>query len=112
MIKYRGWPPIQPLVAVQEVDDPAEVAPRLQQRERARRNSKWLQSHWPMLLPRAVGKFLVVAGEEAFIADTPKDAWAQAKATHPEDNGAFLRYVPSEKGPRIYANRGRVADRR
>ena len=106
MIRCKGWPPIQPLVAVHETADPAEVGPRLEQRERARRNSKWLQSHWPTLLPQAVGKFLVVAGEEAFIADTPQQAWAEAKAAHPADDGAFVRYVPSEKGPRIYANRG------
>jgi hypothetical protein len=39
-------------------------------------------------LPRALGKHLAVAGAEAFIADTPQEAWAMARR------------------PKIYANRG------
>jgi hypothetical protein len=44
--------------------------------ERSRRNSQWLQTLWDQLLPQALGKFVAVAGEEAFIADTPHQAWA------------------------------------
>jgi hypothetical protein len=29
---------------------------------------------------------------------------ALAKAAHPEDEGRFLRYIPREKVPRIYAH--------
>jgi hypothetical protein len=50
-----------------------------------------------------------VAGQEAFIADTPEEAWAWARTNHPEDNGAFVQYVIPEKGPRIYANRRKEA---
>jgi hypothetical protein len=57
------------------------------------------------LLPRAYGKFLAVAGQEAFLADTPEEAWALARAAHPDDDGAFSRYVRPPGGPRIYANR-------
>jgi len=43
-----------------------------------------------------------VAGEELFVADTPQEVMARAKAAHPEDDGALLRYIPLEKSERIY----------
>ena len=90
---------------IEEVTDPDEIARARAQDERHRRNSDWLQAHWPDVLPQARGKFLAVAGQEPFIADTPEEAWAWAAATHPEDNGAIVQYVRPEKGPRIYADR-------
>jgi hypothetical protein len=62
-------------------------------------------THWAEVLPQARGKFLAVADQEAFIADTPAEAWACVDAMHPEDNGAFVRYIHPEEGPRIYADR-------
>lgn len=94
----------QPRFVIEEVNDPVEVARFRAQAERARRNSDWLQAHWPELLPRARGKFLAVAGQEAFIADSLDEAWDLAMAAHPEDDGAHLQYVRPERGPRIYAN--------
>jgi len=45
-----------------------------------------------------------VAGEELFIADTPEEALAQARAAHPEEDGSILiRYIPRQKVARIYA---------
>ena len=90
---------------IEEIDDPAIVAHARAQQERARRNGQWLQAHWPEVLPHARGKFLAVAGQEAFIAGTPEDAWALAQAAHPEDNGAFVEYIRPERGPRIYVHR-------
>jgi hypothetical protein len=52
---------------------------------------------------------VVVAGEEAFLADSPEEARAMAKAAHPDDDGAFGRYVFPNEYPRIYANRRQVA---
>jgi hypothetical protein len=72
--------------------------------ERARKNSQWLQTHWDQLLPQALGKFLAVAGEEAFIADTAQQAWAAAAQKHPEDDTATVQYVSPRSGPRVYAN--------
>jgi hypothetical protein len=74
--------------------------------ERSRRNSQWLQTHWDQLLPRAFSKFVAVAGAEAFIADTPQQAWAWAQEKHPEDDTATVQYVDPRRGPKIYANRG------
>jgi hypothetical protein len=90
---------------VEEVNDPAEAARCRAQHERGRRNLEWLESHWGDLLPQARGKHLAVAGQEAFIANTPQEAWAWVRTHHPEDDGAFVQYVIPEKGPRIYANR-------
>jgi len=70
-------------IVIEDVTDPEEVARFDAQDERARRNSDWLQSHWPDVLPQARGRFLAVAGQEAFIADTPEEAVALAKAAHP-----------------------------
>lgn len=92
--------------AIEEVGDPAETARARERDARARRNSDWLQSHWAELLPRARGKFLAVAGQEAFLADSPDEAWRLATVAHPEDDGVIEQYVRPERGPRLYANRG------
>jgi hypothetical protein len=95
----------QPKFIIEEGNDPDAVARLRAQDERHKRNSDWLQAHWPDVLPQARGKLLAVAGQEAFIADTINDAWAWVDAKHPEDDGAFVRYVRTEKGPRIYVDR-------
>jgi hypothetical protein len=94
---------------LEEVSDPAEAARCRAQLERARRNMDWLERHWGDLLPQARGKHLAMAGQEAFAADTPEEAWAWVKANHPEDDGAFVQYVIPEQGPRFYANRREMA---
>jgi hypothetical protein len=92
------------MFTIEEVTEPAELARARAQHERTERNLEWLQAHWADLLPQARGKFLVVAGQQAFVADTPEEAWNRAEAAHPEDDGAFIRYVRPHKGPRIYAD--------
>ena len=96
---------------IEEVTDPVEIARHRAHAERVRRNSDWLQAHWADVLPQARGKFLAVAGQEAFIADTPEEAWSVAEAAHPEDDGVLVQYVRPERGPRIYAHRRCVAPR-
>jgi len=95
----------EPQVTIEEVTDPAEVARIVAHHERARRNSEWLQAHWPELAQKARGRFLAVAGQEAFIADSPGEARQMANVAHPDDDGVLVKYVRSERGPRIYANR-------
>ena len=94
----------EPACSIEEVSELHEIARRRAQDERHRRNSEWLQAHWAEVLPQARGKFLAVAGQEPFIADTPAEAWAWVDATHPDDNGAIVRYIRPETGPRIYAD--------
>lgn len=92
-------------LVIEEVNDPDEIARSREQSERHRGNVDWLQSHWGDVLPQARGKFLAVANQEAHIAETPQEAWQWATTNHPNDNGAFVRFVKQEKGPRIYASR-------
>lgn len=95
----------EPTFIIEEVFDPHAVACAQAQDARHRRNSDWLQTHWADVLPQARGKFLAVAGQEPFIAETPAAAWAWIDATHPEDNGAIVQYIRPETGPRIYVDR-------
>jgi hypothetical protein len=90
---------------IEEVTDPEEIRRVHAQDERHRRNNAWLQAHWEDLLPQARGKFVAVAAQEAFIAETPEAAWPWVEAAHPEDNGAIIQYVRTQRGPRIYAHR-------
>lgn len=96
----------EPRFVIEEVTDPQQIARHRDVAERAKRNSDWLQAHWPDLLPQARGRFLAVAGQEAFIADTPEEALELAEAAHPEDTGVIFQYVIPTPGPRIYAYRG------
>ena len=99
-------------VVVLETSDAATATPARAQIERGWRNAEWLAAHWADLLPRARGRFVAVAGQQAFLADTAAQAWAQARAAHPEDDGAILQYVRDSQGPRIYAHRREVAQGR
>jgi hypothetical protein len=96
----------EPQAIVEEVTDPDEIARTQAQLQQARRNSDWLQAHWSDVLPQAYGRFIAVAGQEAFIAETPRAAWAWARAKYPDDRGALVEYVIPPGGPRFYANRG------
>ncbi len=95
---------------IEEVTNPVEIARHQAHMDAFTRNSDWLAGHWTELLPHARGKFVTVAAQEAFVAPTAEEAWAWAAANHPDDKGPLVRYVPSEKGPRIHANRRQVAD--
>lgn len=99
MIIQKGTQP-EPHFVIEVVDDPVSNARLKEQHERFKRNSDWLQSHWSDVLPQAFGKCLVVAGQQAFIADTGREALALAKAAHPDDTGLLIQYVNPHPGPR------------
>jgi hypothetical protein len=96
-------------LTIEEVTDASAIEAARGRAEQARVNADWLESHWFELLPGARGKFIAVAGGEGFVAESVQAAWAWVDKTHPGDAGAFVRYVPSIQGPRIYANRRRLA---
>ena len=89
-----------PLVMV-EVTEPEENAKIKAQRERFRKNSDWLKAHVPQVYARHRGKFICVAGQELFVADTAPQTVAAARKAHPEDDGLLLRYIPREKMERV-----------
>jgi hypothetical protein len=92
-------------VIIEELTDPVEIARHRAWQEKARRNADWLETHWAEILPQAHGKFVAVAGQQAFIADTGEEAVARAKAAHADDEGVLSQCVFPPGGPRIYAHR-------
>ena len=92
-------------ITIEEETDPQKVAQARESLEHFTRNSDWLAAHWSSLLPQARGKFVAVAGQEAFLADTSEAGWKWAATRHPEDKGPLVRYVRTGKGPRSYANK-------
>jgi hypothetical protein len=94
-----------PQITIEEVTDPAEIERHRARMEQFERNCRWLANNWPRLLPQAWGKFIAVAAEEAFLADTAEEARALAKAKHPEEKGVLVEYVLPSRGPRSYGGR-------
>ncbi|MEW6363893.1 MAG: hypothetical protein AB1714_04560 [Acidobacteriota bacterium] len=94
----------QSSVVMEELTDPVELARARAQLERFDRNSAWLRAHASEVYMRYRGRCICVAGEELFVADTPQEVRALAKAAHPGDDGSFVRYIPREKAPRVYAD--------
>jgi len=91
-------------ITMEEVTDPEELAKARAQRERFDRNFAWFREHAAEILARARRKCICIADEELFIADTPAEVMALAKAAHPDDDGSFMQYIPREKLARIYVN--------
>jgi hypothetical protein len=86
-----------------ELTDPEEIARAQEQRQRFQRNWAWFEPRAAEIYEAHRGKCICVAGEELFVADTPAEVLALAKAAHPDDNGRFTRIIPREKVARIYA---------
>lgn len=84
--------------------DPEALVKAQAQHEQFKRNCDWLDAHGHEVYTQHRGKHICVAGRELFVADTAAEALALAKAAHPDDKGCYLRYIPKEKLPRIYAN--------
>lgn len=89
-------------VVMKEVTDPAELAKAQAQREQYDRNGAWFKARATEVYNRFRGQCVVIAGQEIFAANEPAEAWALARATHPEDDGSFIIYVPRERAPRVY----------
>lgn len=89
-------------VVMEEVTDPVELAQAQAQRERFDRNWAWFKAWATEVYERFRGQCVVIAGQEIFPASEPAEAWALAKAAHPEDDGSFIIYVPREKVARVY----------
>lgn len=95
---------------MEELTDPQELASARARREQFDRNVAWLQAHAAEVYPRHRGRFICIAGEELFVANTAREALALGAQAHPEDQGSFVRYIPHERVPRIYGDLRRVAD--
>lgn len=82
--------------------DPAVCADFARRMDRFERNLDWLEAHAGEVYSHR-GKYICIAGQELFVGDTVEEVLEMAKAAHPDDGGRFTRYIPKEKGPRIYA---------
>jgi len=91
-------------IIMEFVTDPEELARARKQREQFDRNSEWLKKNASLVYRQNRGKMICIAGEELFVGDNVQEVIAQATAAHPEDAGRFVRYIPLENVPRIYAN--------
>ena len=89
---------------MEEVTDPVELAKAFAQDARFEKNWVWFEAHAPEIYAQHRGKFLCVAGQELFVADTSAEVMALARVAHPDDDGYYLRYIPKEKAYRIYAH--------
>ena len=96
---------LQPIpITMEEMTDPEELAKLQARSAQVERNAVWLQTHAPEIYRNYRGKFIVVAGEDLFIGDTPEEVLTRAKAAHPEDHSSLIRYIYPKKMARIYAN--------
>jgi len=92
-----------PPIEMYEITDPEEIAKAQAMQARFSRNWDWLEAHASEVYSHR-GKFICIASQELFVGDTISEVLAWAKAIHPEDDGRLTRYIPKEKGPRIYAH--------
>jgi hypothetical protein len=93
-----------PQIEMEVVTDPKAIAEAQAQDARYKRNLAWLNSHFTDVYSTHRGKCICVAGEELFVADSPRTVFEMAQKAHPEDNGRIIRYIPLDKMDRIYAN--------
>jgi hypothetical protein len=94
----------QPPIVMEEVTDPVELAKAFAQDARFEKNWAWFGAHAAEIYAQHRGKCLCVAGQELFVADTPAEVLALARAAHPCDDGFYLRYIPKERAYRVYAH--------
>jgi hypothetical protein len=89
-------------ITMEVISDPVEVAQARVRQQRFERNWDWLEAHASEVYSHR-GKYICIAGQQLFVGDTVQEVLAQARAAHPEDDGRFTRYIPKERGARIYA---------
>jgi hypothetical protein len=98
-----------PTIVMDIVTDPGEVARARARRELFDRNLDWFQAHALEIGDSCRGKFICIAGQQLFAAETAEEVLSLATAAHPEDEGRFIHYIPRERLVRIYANQRPLA---
>jgi hypothetical protein len=104
MIRSINLSPSNPIEMEEVILTPAELAKENERWQRYECNAAWLQTHAHEVYSQNRGKYICIAGQELFVADSVPEVVELAKQAHPEDDGRYLRYIPREKIPRIYAN--------
>ena len=93
----------QPAYKMEIVTDPQENAKARELQHQLEANVAWLEAHAAEVYAHR-GRHICIAGRELFVADSLDEVLAQAAAAHPEDQGSYVRYIPREKVPRVYAH--------
>lgn len=88
-------------MVMQEVTDPLELEDARARREQFDRNVAWLQAQASKVYSMNRGRYICIAGQELFVADTARQALALGAAAHPDDRGSFVRYIPRERLLRV-----------
>ena len=70
-------------VALERVTNPAMSEQTRAHSEQLKRNLDWLNARWDDLLARDRGRYVAVAGQELFLADTYQKAMELARAAPP-----------------------------
>ena len=104
MIRYA----YQPAYKMELVTDQEENAKARELQQQFEANVAWLETHAAEVYSHR-GQHICIAGQELFVADSLDDVLAQAAVAHPADQGCYVRYIPREKVPRIYANQRHLA---
>jgi len=82
-------PPVMMLADI----PPEQVRDQHAQHERFLRNWGWVQANARELRDKHRNKFICVANQELFVADTFDEALALGAAAHPEDDGRCVGCV-------------------
>lgn len=89
-------------VSIEVVDDPTVAAEMARRKDLFERNWAWLEANATEVYSHR-GKFICIAGQELFVGDSVEEVLHAAQAAHHDDDGRFTRYIPSQRGPRVYA---------
>ena len=94
------WPPLT-MTTVEAAD--ISNADRARMRS-ADLNHAWFDARAAEIYEANRGKWICVAGQQLFSADTHAEVTALAEAAHPEEVGSFTRYVRRKEEIRTHVN--------
>ena len=84
--------------------DTVEIEQSRARRAQYDRNWKWFQTQIVELGKTHFARYVCVAGEQAFFADSAEEAASLARTAHPEDFGRFVYYFPTHRLARVHAH--------
>lgn len=89
---------------MEATSDPRDLREARAQREQFDRNLDWFEAHAMEIGDRNRGKYVCIAGQQLFVADSAREALRLGREAYPDDLGPFVRYIACEKVPWIYAH--------
>ena len=94
-----------PVLMYEEALSPDELALTRLRRATFQKNMAWASANAEEITRTCRGRFICVAGEHLFVANSPKQAHTLALAAYPTEHDAtYSCFVPAKDRPKIYAN--------